>query len=252
MMRDSSRPQRTTIPVENESWMIQITDDGSRTLIDPVTQTAFHSASGAAAETQHVYLRNSGVTQRLDAGLETRVLEIGLGTGLGLLLTLDAAMKTHATVDYYAVESEWLSADVLRQLNLGDFLADPSIAERFVDWRASIHHAAIGGTYHWSPHEGIHVAVCHVDALDWPQQSAGQFHAIYFDPFAPDVNPELWNADFLSRMRDLLTVDGRLVTYCVNRRVREQFELAGFDVQRVRGPLGGKREVLIATTRTKN
>jgi tRNA U34 5-methylaminomethyl-2-thiouridine-forming methyltransferase MnmC len=51
-------------------------------------------------------------------------------------------------------------------------------------------------------------------------------------------------------MRSWLNADGRLVTYCVSRMVRERFREAGFDVHKLRGPCGGKREVLMATCRS--
>ena len=78
--------KRTLIEIPGSFHVVQITDDDSRTLIDPVGEVAFHSGSGALAETRHVYLKNSGVSARLACGKNTSVLEIGLGTGLGMLL----------------------------------------------------------------------------------------------------------------------------------------------------------------------
>ena len=47
-------------------------------------------------------------------------------------------------------------------------------------------------------------------------------------------------------MFKMLGVNGRLVSYCVNRRVRDTLTEVGFAVNRVAGPVGGKREVLVA------
>ncbi len=48
-------------------------------------------------------------------------------------------------------------------------------------------------------------------------------------------------------MHRALRTGGKLDSYCVNRRVRDDLALAGFEVDRVPGPPGGKREVLVAT-----
>ena len=76
--------ERTLIEIPNQSdWVIQITDDGSRTLLNPASGIAFHSASGALAETLHVYLENSGVGEKLRQGIEVQVIEVGLGDCVG-------------------------------------------------------------------------------------------------------------------------------------------------------------------------
>ncbi len=136
------RHPRTTIPIEGHDLVVQFTDDRSRTLVKPKTNVAYHSASGAAAETRHVYLANSGVADRMASGIATSVLEVGLGTGLGLLLTLDAALAGGVRLDYTAVENEWLGIDVLSQLELRQadqrFLdRDAVSAVARIAWRAS-------------------------------------------------------------------------------------------------------------------
>lgn len=76
---------------------------------------------------------------------------------------------------------------------------------------------------------------------------AGPFDAIYFDPFAPEVDGQFWQADYLAKLFPLLRSGGTLVSYCVKSVVQRSLRNAGFAVRTVRGPAGGKREVLIAT-----
>lgn len=242
------QPSRKIIPIENLDLAVQITDDQSRTLIFPDSDVAYHSRSGASTETRHVYLNNSGVADRLSARRPTSVLEIGLGIGMGMLLTLDRALADAAPLQYTAVESRLLGVEVLRRLNLAELVADHSLVERFLAWRDELGEPPLGGHYRWDPTDQHHVVVAHQDALDWTPLESG-YDAIYFDPFAPDTNSRLWTPEFLSKMRRLLAADGRLVTYCVSRAVRDAFAAAGFSVDRVRGPVGGKREVLVATIR---
>lgn len=245
------RPIRPTFATSSDRWAIQVTDDNSRTLIDCSTNVAFHSASGAAAETQHVYLKNSGVADHIAKQQPTRVLEIGLGTGMAMLMTMDLAQTNHAPLQYVAIESDWLQADVLQQLNLQDVVSESSLLTKFLQLRRSLGADLPSAIYRWSASDLHHLTVYHMTAQRFLQQSeeSRSFDAVFFDPFAPSVCPELWQTDFLACLQPLLKSDGKLVTYCVNRAVRESFMEAGFEVERVAGPVGGKREVLIAAPR---
>lgn len=238
---------RKTIPIDGHDLVVQLTDDHSRTLVHRQTEVAFHSASGAAAETRHVYLANSGVVDRIARGTPTSVLEVGLGTGLALLMTLDAAISSGVTLDYTAVEKAWLDSDVLSRLELAEQIDDSSIAHEFLQWRESLGQQLAPGVYRWQagPHQSVRV--CHCDARRWAVDATETYDAIYFDPFSPAVNRELWEPEFLSQVYSMLNVDGRLVTYCVNRTVRDDFASVGFHVAKVRGPIGGKREVMVAS-----
>ncbi|MDG2219789.1 MAG: tRNA (5-methylaminomethyl-2-thiouridine)(34)-methyltransferase MnmD [Rubripirellula sp.] len=240
------RRHRPTIPILGTPWSVQITDDQSRTLIDPLTGVAFHSASGGLAETKHVYLHNSGVSERLQSRQPTAVLEVGLGLGLGLLATLDAAIDYQCELRYVGIEKEWLAGEILEHLKLDDFLNKPSLAADFCSWRKSLGKEVPEGRYEREFGPLQHVTIEHTDATDWDPQDEEKFDAVYFDPFAPDVNPELWSTSFFKRMQEVLKPGGKLVTYCVNRKVRQTLSDAGFTPKRVPGPIGGKREVMVA------
>jgi tRNA U34 5-methylaminomethyl-2-thiouridine-forming methyltransferase MnmC len=240
------RRRRPTTPIEGTRWSIQMTDDQSRTLIDPVTGVAFHSASGGFAETKHVYLDNSGVSERLRRRQTTAVLEVGLGLGMGLLATLDAAIVHCCELRYVAIENNWLPAEILQELKLDEFLTKPSLASDFCAWRASLGPELTAGRYQRAFGPLQDVTIEHCNAIDWHPQDETRFNAIYFDPFAPDVNPELWSTSFIKRMHAMLVPGGKLVTYCVNRKIRQTLADAGFTPQRVPGPIGGKREVMVA------
>ena len=240
-------PKRPLIKIPGSSYAVQITDDNSRTLIDLVSEVAFHSGSGALAETRHVYLKNSGVSERLACGQPTSVLEIGLGTGLGMLLTVDEALGGSAPLEYEAVELDWLPVGVLEHLRLPMGLSRPSIVESYFAWRSDRGDMPKHGRHDWHVNETTHVRVHHNDARACDFGKHAGFDAIYFDPFAPQVDRELWTEGFLSQMRSVLRVGGHLVTYCVNRQVKDSLAACGFSVSCLPGPLGGKREVMRAT-----
>jgi len=227
--------------------MVQITDDSGPTLVDPLSGVAFHSASGSIAETRHVYLQNSGVQRRIEQRKPTRVFEIGLGTGLGLLLTTDQAVQHRAPLTYVALEKDWLPTRVLKSLELHEHLVNRQLAETYLAWRAGLPERLSVGVFAQRFGTDQRAIVHHGDALQWSTDDPLPFDAIYFDPFAPSENPELWTAEMFAKLYPLLRSGGKLTTYCVNSKVRRTIASVGFHVQTVNGPPGGKREVLVAS-----
>ncbi len=72
------------------------------------------------------------------------------------------------------------------------------------------------------------------------------FNLVYFDAFAPEKQPEMWSQELFNRLYVLLDRDGILTTYCAKGVVRRMLQTAGFTVERLPGPPGGKREILRA------
>ena len=81
------------------------TADGSATLFVPALNEHYHSQHGARQESAHVFIE-AGLRPLLAAaaaGRPLRLLEIGLGTGLNALLTLEAAEAAGAPLAYHGL-----------------------------------------------------------------------------------------------------------------------------------------------------
>ncbi|MEO1617706.1 MAG: tRNA (5-methylaminomethyl-2-thiouridine)(34)-methyltransferase MnmD [Planctomycetota bacterium] len=239
-------PKRETIATDREGLLVQVTDDGSRTLLIAKTGDGFHSGCGAAAETRHVYLKNSGVTDRLLGGRATRVLEIGLGTGMAMLMATDLAATYRAPLHYTAIETDWIAAETLRQLRPDTWVVDSTIVDDYLEYRDS-HAKELPSRVTWRPRREITVEIHLEDFQGWQASAEAMFDAVFYDPFCPEHAPELWTTECFQKIRCVLSPDGKLTTYSCSRMVRDRLSTAGFDCERVPGPPGGKREVLIAT-----
>jgi tRNA U34 5-methylaminomethyl-2-thiouridine-forming methyltransferase MnmC len=236
-------PVRETFDSVDSRWSICITDDGSPTLVDRELGDSMHSGCGALAETEHVYLRNSGISDRLEQRFPSRVLEVGLGTGLGCLLTAMLANRLQTPVDYVALENKLTPVAVVEQLRFDQQGIEPALVDDYCRVIALAGNETVAkgclGKY------GL-LSIYQSDAVAWDGNGEAAFDAVYFDPYSPSTNPDLWTASVLQRMYNLLSPNGRLVSYCVNRQVRDTLSEVGFHVTRVPGPVGGKREVLVA------
>ena len=75
---------------EERKVEIQATEDGSQTLFVPSLDEHYHSVKGALTESLHIFIRMGLQESRAE---EPRVLEVGFGTGLNALLTLQEGKR---------------------------------------------------------------------------------------------------------------------------------------------------------------
>jgi tRNA U34 5-methylaminomethyl-2-thiouridine-forming methyltransferase MnmC len=73
------------------------------------------------------------------------------------------------------------------------------------------------------------------------------YDIVYFDAFAPEKQPEMWDQKLFDSLYECLNNGGILTTYCAKGVVRRMLQSSGFVVERLAGPPGGKREILRAT-----
>lgn len=66
---------------------VQMTKDGSHTLMSSLFDDSYHAHNGAISESEHVYIQ-SGLAD-LDPSFErVNILELGFGSGMNAMLTL--------------------------------------------------------------------------------------------------------------------------------------------------------------------
>jgi len=95
---------------------ISITADGSHTLAIPGLQVTYHSTHGAIQESMHVFIR-TGLQSLPGTQPVLRVFEMGFGTGLNAMLTLQEAAAQRQEVYYETVELYPLSTAEVQLLN---------------------------------------------------------------------------------------------------------------------------------------
>jgi tRNA U34 5-methylaminomethyl-2-thiouridine-forming methyltransferase MnmC len=217
-------------------------DDGSWTLESARYGESYRSRRGAVLEARHVFVEGAGVAARLEGGHATRVLEIGLGTGLNLALTATLALRHGTPLSYVAVEHDPLPAHVIASLAF-EHVADPAFVAAFLAWRTDWD-ASVGDAPPVLRHGVVRLRVIHADAVTAPLPEG--VDAVYLDGFSPRVNPELWTPSALERFALTLRPGGVLTSYSVSGQVRRGLMASGLLVEKRPGPAGGKRETLRA------
>jgi len=204
---------------------IVITDDGSKTVYSNHFREHYHSTFGATNESNHVFIEAGYLATTSDG---VSVFEVGFGTGLNALLTLQQAIKLNRRTWYETVELYPLDEMTVAELSDDQFFR-------------KLHHAT------WE--QPVEIAPCFVlykrftDLLqtDFPRK----FDVIYFDAFSPAVQPEMWTRDIFAKLYETMNAGAVLTTYCAKGEVRRTMQSVGLVVERLPGPVG-KREMLRA------
>ena len=214
---------------------LEMTADGSYTLYVPELDEHYHSVKGALTEAQHIFIDMALKHSPMES---PRILEIGLGTGLNCILTALEAEQSHRHIHYTGIERHPLGEDVLRRLNY------PAIIGRNCsDTYFALHSAPWGVTTRISEWFELHK----IEADFTHYTFTPGFDIIYFDAFAPEKQPEMWSQALFDHLFAVLNPGGILTTYCAKGVVRRMLQSAGFTVERLPGPPGGKREIIRAT-----
>lgn len=214
---------------------LERTADGSYTLYVPELDEHYHSVKGALTESQHIFME---MGLKHSPAPEPRILEIGLGTGLNAFLTLIAAEEMQRKVHYTGIERYPLAEETLRQLDYPGIIGKKHEEDYY-----AIHQAPWEKETNLSPWFTLHKI-----EGDFTRHTFQKgYDIIYFDAFAPEKQPEMWEQALFNTLYNVLNEGGILTTYCAKGVVRRMLQTAGFTVERLPGPPGGKREILRAT-----
>lgn len=217
--------------------MIQIeqTADGSQTLFVPELNEHYHSVKGALTESEHIFIQMGLKHSSVEA---PHVLEIGFGTGLNAFLTLLTADTDQRNIHYTTLERYPVTPALIEQLTYPELICP----ERKDDFQA-LHQAAWNTDVQLTPYFTLHKVETDFTSYTFP----ATYDVIYFDAFAPEKQPEMWTQSLFDTLYQQLNPQGILTTYCAKGAVRRMLQAAGFMVERLPGPPGGKREILRAT-----
>lgn len=220
---------------------IERTADGSATLFVPALDEHYHSVKGAHTESQHIFI-DMGL--KAAAALCPHILEVGFGTGLNALLTLELAEATGRNVHYTGLELYPLPWEMVEELG---YSSNPLFEKlHAAPWEEDAiitpHFTLKKRQADFTVLSSFALSECSSESN--PSESEPRYDLIYFDAFAPEKQPEMWSQELFNRLYVLMNRDGILTTYCAKGVVRRMLQAAGFFVERLPGPPGGKREIL--------
>jgi len=215
--------------------IITPTADGSNTLYNETIGEHYHSKHGALQESKHVFI-NAGL-QFASANLsEISILEVGFGTGLNFILSLEYCETKHIQLHYTSIEAFPLSTGLIEQTGYSAYVPqaiwDPFIAN---------YQAALQAPQLLSALSTLEIPHTTLAAFNTPEK----FDIIYYDAFSVQHQPEMWSDEIIAHACSFLKPGGTFVTYAITGKLKRAVKACGFTIEKLPGA-PGKREMLRA------
>ncbi len=210
------------------------TADNSPTLYVPELDEHYHSINGAVQESQHIFI-NSGLNYIKKQNIN--ILEVGFGTGLNALLTCKEIQISNKNVYYETIEKYPINKDTYLALNQEQIFN----SEIFLKLHKSVWEKEVEILNNFK------LKKIKIDLKTYIPKK--KFDVIYFDAFSPEKQPLLWSQNIFKKLYNATNDEGILVTYSSKGIVKQALRNSGYEIKRLKGPIG-KRHILRAT-RTK-
>jgi queuine tRNA-ribosyltransferase len=192
-----------------------------------------HPGVGPLVEAEALYVRQSRLAERLRVG-PVVLFDVGLGAGSNALAARAEAERSGGRLELVSFERD-LGALALALEHGPDFGMDgPAMAAV----RQLLAHGQ-----HVSPHVAWRLA--RGDLLEGLARETSAADVIFWDPFSPRVNPELWTVEAFAQARARAAPRATLFTYSASTAVRAAMLLGGWTVG-VGDPIGTKRQTTAA------
>jgi tRNA U34 5-methylaminomethyl-2-thiouridine-forming methyltransferase MnmC len=212
---------------------IIITADGSCTLRNNQLNETYHSVHGAVQESLHVFIGN-GLAYYVGNKHPEKIfiLEVGFGTGLNALLAWEFARLHKLAIVYTTLEPHPLPEEIWSQLNYAN---QDNTRQHF----KALHDAP------WNGESSLGEEFILDKRRDTLQgcSLAHQYDVVFFDAFAPAIQPDLWNFESLKKVVSALKEGGVFVTYSAKGQLKRDLRALGLTVETLPGPPGKNQMV---------
>jgi tRNA U34 5-methylaminomethyl-2-thiouridine-forming methyltransferase MnmC len=196
---------------------------------------SYYSIYGGLEETNFVFLSGNNLPGRFNDGFH--IAELGFGTGLNMLVSIEAFYKANikGTLYYTSFEKYPLEKSQAEKA-LKSF---PLLNKNFLlDQWSQKTFSVIS--------DRIIATVIIGDARKTVEQWSGKADAWFLDGFSPSKNPELWEPNLLKNVAIKTKKNGTFATYTAAGAVRRNLSNSGFLVEKVTG-FGRKRHMCKGT-----
>ena len=217
------------------------TKDGSKTLYISELNENYHSHHGALQEAEHVFIKN-GLNLLYD--YEINILELGFGTGLNVLVTINEFLRNdkNHVIHYFGLEKYPINDTEIKELGYDKLFDDKKVQNIY----RKIHETEWEKAVEIVPNFFLTKIKC--DFFDVKEIELPAINLVYFDCFGARVQPDLWEKPLFELVANKMATNGLLTTYSSKGSVRRILQELDFEVEKKQGP-PGKREMINAIKR---
>jgi tRNA U34 5-methylaminomethyl-2-thiouridine-forming methyltransferase MnmC len=210
------------------------TADGSHSLLNTTLNETYHSVHGALQESIHVFIKNGFDFVCNGSPVQpVRILEVGFGTGLNTLLAAESASAWKRSVHYTTLEAFPVEETIWSKLNYGQTTQQK-------EYFRKIHEAPWSVDTVLSDFFTLHKVKTTLQQAAIPNDC---FDIIFYDAFAPNKQPEMWEFPVLEKVVATMKPGGVFVTYCARGQLKRDLKNLKMSVETLPGPPGKKEMV---------
>lgn len=230
---------------------VVITRDRTKTVYNFDYGEAYHSTkAGAFTESLEKFVKPSGVENLLKENKTVRVLDVGFGLGYNVatLINFVKSISKSPSVEIISIEKDEEFIKNIKSITYPEVLKE----EYNIITSLKEHHTEIGGKKvrcFRGQTENISITVMMLEgrtALKLLSEDNKKFDIVFYDPFSPKVNTEMWTVDMFRLISKIIQDRGIFLTYSNAIPVKVGLLESGFKIGYVK-PVGRRTPSLIAT-----
>lgn len=220
---------------EEISWI------GDKVAFSKRFEDIYYAEEGGLEEARHTFLGANRIAERLAAGESLHIGELGFGTGLNFFalwqLWRSEPRPAHQTLQFSSLERFPLSTDEIRY-TLSRWPELSPLVDEFLK------HYILGGLeLHLVLDSQVRLHLFFEDVSSGLPKFQDPIDAWFFDGFAPQKNPEMWNEATFRIAFEKSKPGATFSTFSVAGFVKRSAKAAGFAIEKKKG-FGRKRELL--------
>lgn len=210
------------------------TRDGSITYKNSEVDETYHSLSGAANEALEKHVKPSGLLEKEEVVIGD--VCFGLGYNSFVAMAKHQEKFPRGSLQIFAFENDREILDKIREIDYGEYQAQANFVIELLSHK-------IDSTPEYDLYvyeqDGMLMSLYLGDMrITIPLLADDVLDVVFFDPFSPKKQPELWSVEVFDQMYRVMTKGAILTTYSCARVTRTNMQAAGF--QTVDGPVVGR------------
>jgi queuine tRNA-ribosyltransferase len=213
--------------VNAQRFEVVRTKEGAFALRDAESGEIMHPGQGPLHEAQHLYIAPSRLAERLSEPERGPLflLDVGLGAGTNALSALRVAERLPEAARRLEIVSFDLTSAALQHA----YESEQSLAFGFTPDLAQAARALLAGQHYESERASWRLVLGDLrESL--PREPARSADIVFWDPYSPRTNPELWSESAFSELHRVCREGATVHTYGAATATRSALLLAGFFV----------------------
>ncbi|MCB1084337.1 MAG: hypothetical protein KDK61_08495, partial [Simkania sp.] len=194
----------------------------------------YHSISGAAQEALLKHVMPSGVLEHEDAVIG----DVCFGLGYNLIVAIAEHQKKFpkGQLQIFAFENDKDILEKINEINYGVYEPAAGKIRELLNNRIE---RMLSYDIYFYEDDALTITLYRGDVKETlPLLASEVLEVVFFDPFSPKKQPELWSTDLLEVVYEVMEKDAVLTTYSCARVVRDNLKTVGFTVED--GPIVGR------------